>query len=211
MYTSNDDKPSTQEFFYDENDRLLNSHVVTYDRFDTKFQETFYSYIYNEEGKIASQIMDSLIQYFGGPITVTIPDQEDYQYHDQLRLISIHWHSEDEGRLRKFFYDGQSNLVKEEVFTNAEDTEPSLVREYKNFDTHPNPLYSFMQQINIPYYELGYSYSAHNVLEEEVVDFRTSQKNTHSYEYEYSDTHDLPIKIFRNNKLIYEFTYKRSN
>jgi len=210
-YIPKGDRPiSTEEFLYDENNRLLNTHTVSYDKSYNKFQETFYSYAYTPEGKISSKIIDSLIQYYGGPVTLKNVEQTDYQYDEQHRMVSIHTYSSmaDHG-INKFYYDNQSNLVKEERFSDINDTTPAYVIEFKSFDTHPNPFYTFMQNTKIPYHWGGYRYSPFNVLEEESLLYINSQKTVNTYEYEYGNEHDLPLKLYANGKLIYELTYEK--
>lgn len=211
VYGYNDKQPGiTQDFFYDENQRLLRLHAVSYSRSDnSKNQEGFYSYEYNEDGRIASKIADSVKQYFVGPITLMNPEQTDYQYDENERLTSIHTYSAmNDFGVFKFYYDNQSNLNKEEHYSHSDDTEPNYFIEYEHYDTHPNPFYHFMQTINIPYYETGFGYSSNNILEETVFLNTNSQETISSYNYEYGSIQNLPEKIYKNGKILYELNYE---
>jgi len=214
LYSPEDELPiGIQEYYYNEKDQLLNSYAVSYLKTDrVMYQEVFYSFVHNEQGKVASKIIDSLI-YYVWPDTLRNVEQEDYEYDEQQRLVAIHSYSpQADFGIYRFYYDSQSNLIKEEHYSDANDAEPRYFIEFKSFDTHPNPFYTFMQTINIPYHTVGYRYAPRNVLEAESFLFINSQRNTTVYEYEYSSTeHDFPTKIYTNGKLKHELSYEKLN
>lgn len=203
-----------QEYYYNENEQLLNSYSASYLNTDRDmYQEVFYSFVYNEQGKVASEIIDSLI-YYVWPDTLRNIEQTDYEYDEQQRLVSIHTyysHTNVDFGMYRFHYDSESNLIKEEYYSEADDMEPRYFIDFKSFDTHPNPFNTFVQITNIPYYEVGYRYSSNNVQEAVSFSMKNSQKNTTVYEYEYSTEHDFPVKIYTNGKIKHELTYEKLN